>query len=96
MEYIKITKPIARKMFRQGFSIFLLPCKVRKDNGFINFLEINSFISIDTFDRTVNEFEYYNCNAELGYYAHYYVAKKDLEKYKEVSENVYQSKWYSL
>lgn len=82
MEHIKINKPTARKMFRQGFSIFLLPCKVRKDNGFINLLEINSFISVDTFDRTVMDFEFYNCNAELGYYAHYYVAKEDLEKYE--------------
>ena len=37
------------------------------------------------FDRTVNEFEYYNCNSEMGYYAHYFIKEQEETKH-EVKE----------
>ena len=103
MNYKRINKPTARRMFRKGYSIQLLPCKVSDsvltkvphDYDWIKPIEI----SLDTckhetnhFDRTVNEFEYYNCNAELGYYAHYYVSEEDYKKYEEELKSEHQSK----
>ena len=37
---------------------------------------------MNKFDRTVSAFEYYNCNAELGYYSAYYVTEQDYDSYK--------------
>ena len=91
--YRRITKPNARKMYNAGFNIALLPCKVSGavlnippsfNSGvqpvFINILTSKN--EENKFDRAVNEFEYYNCNAELGYYSHYYISVEDLERYK--------------
>ena len=94
MNYKRINKPTARKMFNRGYTLYLLPCKVSDsvvtntphDYDWLRPLEISlptSNHEANQFDRTVNEFEYYNCNAELGYYAHYYVSEEDYIKYKE-------------
>ena len=90
--YKRINKPTARKIYNHGCDILLLPCKVSEsalydstsDNCWvrptcINIIDSKSFEN--KFDRAVVNFEYYNCNAELGYYAHYYVSLEDLEKY---------------
>ena len=88
--YRKVTKPNARKMYNSGCTILLLPCKVSDSavNGShpwvkpfeISFLDTSE--SSNQFDRSVNLYEYYNCNAELGYYAHYFVSEEDLSNYE--------------
>lgn len=87
--YKRVTKPIARKMFREGCSIMLLPCNSYIDfnNPWVKPVTINikdCKHEANKFDRTVNEYEYYNCNAELGYYAHYFVSIEDFIKCKFV------------
>lgn len=92
--YKRVNKPTARKMYNKGCNILLLPCKVSDsvitgvphDFDWIKPVEISkntcdTSIDINKFDRTINEFEYYNCNAELGYYAHYFVSEEDYNKY---------------
>ena len=71
---IKVNKPTARKLYRRGCEIHLLPCKVRLNNEWVSPIAISLETHKDTFDRVVNQYEFYNCNAELGYYAHYYVS----------------------
>lgn len=71
---IKIYKPEARKRFRRGEQIFVLPCKMRVDNVW----QKPAMISKETypdepFDRIIREYEWYNCNAETGYYTAYYI-----------------------
>lgn len=94
MNYKRINKPTARRMYYQGYDIKLLPCKVSDsvvtgvphDYDWIKPVEINiSSCTEDAnkFDRSVNAYEYYNCNAELGYYSHYFVSEEDYNKYKE-------------
>ena len=87
----RVTKPIARKMFNSGITIYVLPCKVKETA-----LDCQSWIQpaifditstqldslYNKFDRAVNEYEFHNCNAEVGYYAHYYVTEEDMEKYE--------------
>lgn len=89
MEFKKVNKAVARKMYNCGLSVFLLPCKCRfiplKEEGFIHPFEINILTCGEVenkFDRSVREFEYYNCNAELGYYASYYVKEPDYSSYQ--------------
>ena len=91
MSYKKINKPTARKMYNHGLPIYLVPCKCRfiepesNEKGWvtpvnISILECNE--TMNKFDRTVSAFEYYNCNAELGYYSAYYVTELDYDSYK--------------
>lgn len=93
VSYKKVNKATARKMYNNGITIFLLPCKVRDcfadgSHEWLKPCEISLFTSEESenkFDRKVNAFEYYNCNAELGYYAHFFVTEEDVEKYKMCS-----------
>lgn len=89
MNYKKVNKPTARKLYYEGISIYLIPCKVSEvclddtQKTWVKPCIINMFTTDESenkFDRAVNNFEYYNCNAELGYYARYYVTEEDLEK----------------
>ena len=81
MSFKKVNKPTARKLYREGREIYLLPCKVNEQaledkNFWIKPVCISLATSEETenkFDRSVNAYEYYNCCAELGYYAHYFV-----------------------
>ena len=79
---IKVNKATARKMYRSGCEIHLLPCKVRLNNEWVSPIPVSLETHKETFDRVVNQYEYYNCNAELGYYAHYYVTEHEMDKYK--------------
>lgn len=91
--YRQVNKPTARKMYNKGYDVALLPCKVSLrrlsdtyDYEWIQLVTINikdSEHEVNKFDRTVLHYEGYNCNAELGYYAHYYVLEEDYAKYKE-------------
>lgn len=91
--YKKVNKPTARKMFNHGLSIYILPCKVSEraldgnDNNWVKPVVINlQTTQLDSkynkFDRAINEYCYYNCNAELGYYPHYYVTEEDMSSYE--------------
>ena len=93
MNYNKVNKPTARKMYNMGYDILLLPCKVnafivfdKNYRGFIQPVTINIKTcteDMNKFDRSVDSYVYYNANnAELGYYAHYYVSEEDYNKYK--------------
>ena len=75
----RITKKEARKLFSGGVKFIIVPCKCRpyNYNGSLGYtacivdpLEMPD--KYKCFDTFVNEFEYYNCNPELGYYAAFY------------------------
>ena len=89
VSYKRVNKALARKMFNSGCEILLLPCKVRDDvvnggNPWIKPITIsifNSEFEENKFDRSVIRYEHYNCNAEVGYYSHYFVSEQDFENY---------------
>ena len=93
MSYKRVNKPEARKLYNNGVSIFLIPCKCsftppEEKTGMVVYIfpiEISIF-TCDTdankFDRTVRDFEWKYCNAECGYYSHYYVRESDIENQK--------------
>ena len=39
----------------------------------------NNLTHNTTFDSRVNSFEYYNCNAELGYYTNFWIKKEEVK-----------------
>lgn len=77
--YNRVNKAVARKEYYSGKEIYLFACKVLpvfNGDGIIQPVVISLDTSGDAnnqFDRAVNSFEYYNCNSEMGYYAHYYI-----------------------
>lgn len=95
MNFKRVNKPTARKLYNKGCNIWLLPCKVNEGalqdlNQWIkpHIISISSSEdNINQFDRAVNSYEYYNCNAELGYYSHYYVSEEDYKQFKGGSSN---------
>ena len=81
-------KAIIRREVKNGnkdFEIYVLPCKVRIDNIWINPYKIvaNSY---DKFQDECGKYMYYNCNSELGEHLNYYIAetykKYLIENYK--------------
>ena len=88
---IRIKKPLARKMYYSGHTITIVPCKCGVNNTVakaeldmqkdINCGDEDVLTISNRFDRVVREFEWYNCNKDTGYYAHYYVTEDSMEQY---------------
>lgn len=87
--YIQVNKSRARKLFNKGVPVYLLASKVNayyafdiesKTQGIITpcMVQYKKDEVENQFDRAVMYFEYYNCNSEMGYYAHYFIKKEDL------------------
>ena len=77
----KVNKTTARKMYNNGVTIYLLPSNVGLNSVWVspcpvNNIDNNAIYSPRSFDAVINEFEYYNCNNELGRYTHYYINTK--------------------
>lgn len=85
--YTRISKRIAKKMYNDGQSVYVVPCKVYpSDNNYwitpyeIAYtaemqqidLEYPTLAYQHTFESRMANFEYYNCNYELGYYTAFY------------------------
>lgn len=74
--YKRINKKKARSLYNAGYTIYLTPCKIWPDDrGPIRPCPISK--KEGPFDDRVNAFEYYNCNHQLGYYAAFYIKKKE-------------------
>ena len=73
LDYTRINKPEARKLYNLGRPIVVLPCKANPNSPWFS----NSTVSKESgrdFDTLVNEFIYYNCNtAELGRRPAFYI-----------------------
>lgn len=75
----KIRKDRARKLFNEGRAIKIIPCRANPASIWMGFIEIQKDLPFakehegNTFDKIVNAFEYYNCNPEMGRYAHFYI-----------------------
>lgn len=63
MNYEKITKTTARKMYASNKQVYVLPCNVCTDSMWMSPMEIPADRD---FDKFCNEYQYYNCNAETG------------------------------
>lgn len=71
LSFERVSKRTARRHYNNGQSIILLPVKCYTEM-FVFETEEN-YNKVRDFENLVNEFEYYNCNHECGYYAAFYV-----------------------
>ena len=71
--YKKINKVTAKKMFLEGIAIRLATSKVNPMSMFGVTIRKTTEETEQEFDKKINEFAYYNCNAELGQRVCYYV-----------------------
>lgn len=69
--YKKVDKRVARKLFDAGGVVHLAPCKANPRVDWVGLISVSKELA--GFDTVINEFEYYNCNTELGKRAAYYV-----------------------
>ena len=96
-EYIKVTRPKANRLFNEGVTLYLLPCKCSRvcltEKCGISPITIQKDLDTGrTFEKLVNSFEYYNCNREVGYYTHfYYLCEDNKENGGKCNEAVTQS-----
>ena len=72
--YRRISKAAARKVYAAGLHLILCPVGMRPDTPW----HIEAFVEHrnESFDSVVNAFEYFNCNAETGYYTAFYAPIK--------------------
>jgi hypothetical protein len=75
----KITLKKARRIFERGGIVYLKPSKlstqVMDKSPWFSWCECKKSEYTDeniTFDKIVNEYSYYNCNAEVGLRVNYY------------------------
>ena len=70
----KVTKATIKKELRINGKVKfnMIPCKVGLNSAWIQPVE-KEVTSIDELEKAINEFEYYNCNNEVGRYPHYYI-----------------------
>ena len=72
LNYTRINKSEARKLYNLGRPIAVLPCKANPNSPW--FSTVSKESTDKDFDTLVNEFIYYNCNtSELGRRPAFYV-----------------------
>ena len=82
-KYTRVRKDVARRLYNEGKTIYLTPSNVvaSDSNMWIKPLALHITDShigkLPTFDQRVNEFEYYNCNHELGYYTNFWIIEEE-------------------
>lgn len=70
MMYEKINKSSARKLYDNNIPVLIIPCKCSPLASWLTGCEMIK--NERSFDAFVNEFTYYNCCYELGYYPAFY------------------------
>ena len=74
LNYTRINKSKARKLYNLGRTIAVLPCKANPNSPWFSNSTISKESTDKGFDALVNEFTYYNCNtSELGHRPAFYV-----------------------
>lgn len=86
LSFERVSKRTAKRHYNNGESIIILPVKCYTE--MFAFETEENYNKVRDFENLVNEFEYYNCNYECGYYAAFYVANgKMIEPIKKGCEN---------
>lgn len=80
-QYTRVRKDVARRLYNEGQTIYLTPSNIAASdsNLWIKPLAIKQGEDNGEFDKRVNEFEYYNCNHELGYYTNFWINEEEIK-----------------
>jgi hypothetical protein len=88
-EFLRVNRTKAERLYNEGYTVYLLPCKVRPDFNAAFILPYDINIKVwqahesqpSKFDNIVNYYHYYNCNyEETGKYIAFYVLRKEAIK----------------
>lgn len=71
--YNRVSRKTAEKAYNAGKLILIAPCNVNMYFMIRLYGIINDDPCDKSFDSIVSEYEYYNCNNELGKYAKFFV-----------------------
>ena len=86
--WVRIPKQLAHRMYVCNIPLLIAPCKFRLDGiwgcGFYckKTEQQKEYGYTPHFRTLVNEYEYYNCNHELGRYTKFFVKQYDLTSYE--------------
>jgi len=74
----RLYKKEARKAYDEGTVLVMVPCRMYPNSPWglsftLNKKEREAAGKTEPFDTLVQEFEWYNCNYETGYYAAFYI-----------------------
>ena len=83
--YKRIDKKTARKAFDANLKVVLTPCNMNPHSFACAWYETCKTAETPDFDKMVNAFEYYNCFAEVGRYASFFIPirKNDFDGMEE-------------
>jgi hypothetical protein len=78
--YTRVNKSVARKMFNEGKSLYFCPAKIIPGGSFGMGMLIDPKRwkedccegEQDAFEKACQNFAYYNCSSETGYYPAFY------------------------
>jgi hypothetical protein len=74
----KITKAKAKKLYDNGIDIYLNPSKMNPNGVWHKAMKVSkpyfesTIYDAPTFEQLVNNYNYYNCNKEMGLVVHFY------------------------
>lgn len=74
----QVQKRTAKKLYEQGVTIYVQSSNFAPFGLWSSCYDFNKDRMVegyDTFESTINSFEYYNCDSERGNYASFYIAK---------------------
>lgn len=74
--YHRVSKPMARKAYEKGEEIMVCPCKLRPGEPWYPEGIVSNALN-RRFDFVIRDYEIYNCNAEAGWYASFYIEVKE-------------------
>ena len=72
----RISKKEARKRYDAGENVLFIPCLLNPENNFycLGIWENKDLCGqYESFDKLVNEYEFYNCRRDTGLYTAFYV-----------------------
>ena len=77
-KYTRVRKDVARRLFKEGKTIYLTPSNIAASdsNIWVKPYPVSNR-SEENFDNVVNSFEYYNCNREMGYYTNFWIDEEE-------------------
>ena len=84
--FIRINKKRARAAYNNGLTVIFCPCNLRPF-GFYNLglpmeqNKINQNCDGVTFDKLVNEYEFYNCHPDTGKYTAFYIPVETVDRF---------------
>lgn len=90
--FVRINKTKAERVYQSGKPIVVTPCKIDPFNSWCPaFITQPNRCNEETFDRFINEFEYYNCGLwECGKYAAYYIPVIESENGNYIYDDAFE------